>query len=122
MTEVVDTGLYDPVAFDEHWDRLEEIVNEENQAGKQDTTQESCGASAKARGEDPCCETKGDESRIVESQFSEVVLPVENATRHSSRFGITSLLISLEMKDRSWCGGSGSCNAWPLRRRSRPRR
>ena len=41
MTEVVDTGLYDPVAFDEHWDRLEEIVNEEHQAGKQDTTQES---------------------------------------------------------------------------------
>jgi G3E family GTPase len=92
VIEVVDTGLYDPDAFDEHWDRLEEIVNEENQAGKQDTTQESCCASAKARGEDPCCETKRDDSRTVESQFSEVVLSVEDATRHSSRFGITSFL------------------------------
>ena len=92
VTEVVDTRLYDPDAFDEHWARLEELVNKPKQPQQRGLPQASCCAALEARGETPCCDTKTDQRRTLKSNRSEVVLPVANETRHSSRFGITSFL------------------------------
>lgn len=87
VMEVVDTGLYHPEHFDEQWSRLEEVVKPQTVQ----STQSGCCAAAQARGVEPCCDEK-DENSTIQSAFSEVLLAGPQETRHATRFGISSFL------------------------------
>ncbi|MBQ49631.1 MAG: hypothetical protein CMP10_19785 [Zetaproteobacteria bacterium] len=91
VIDVVNTGLFEPNAFENRWthiqgDDVPELKDEQLQPEK------SCCASQKVQGIDPCCGPEPKMGGVIESKYSQIVLPSNTETRHSSRFGLTSMV------------------------------
>ncbi len=91
VSEVVDTQLFKPKVFEQRWIHIQgEEDNHQN--GEPAKSTSPCCAAQKTEGLDPCCGPKAEQEGMIDSKYSQLTLPSQSETRHSSRFGLTSFL------------------------------